>query len=90
MKYALVENNIVSNIIELNRQNEQYFPSAIYTGDIPVAIGDTYNNGNFYRNGNILKTSLEVMSAEISDLTAQLGEAVNEIYNNDMEVINNV
>ena len=90
MRYALIENNIVSNIIELDKQNEQYFPSAVYTGDIPVGIGDAYIDGKFYRNGNILKTPLETASAEINDLTAQLGKAVNEIYNNDMEVINNV
>ena len=90
MRYALIENKIVSNIIELDRQNEQYFPSAVYTGDIPVGIGDTYTDGKFYRDGNILKTPLEAASAEINDLTTQLADAVEMIYNNDMEVINNV
>lgn len=42
MRYALVENGVVTNIIELDKRNEQFFPSAVYTGDKPVGMGDTY------------------------------------------------
>ena len=42
MRYALVENGVVTNIIEMDKRNEQFFPSAVYTGDRPVGMGDTY------------------------------------------------
>ena len=47
MRYALVENGVVTNIIEMDKRNEQFFPSAVYTGDRPVGMGDTYTEGKF-------------------------------------------
>lgn len=38
MRYALIENGVVTNIIEMDKRNEQFFPSAVYTGDRPVGI----------------------------------------------------
>ena len=87
MRYALVENGVVTNIIEMDKRNEQYFPSAVYTGDRPVSIGDTYTDGKFYRNGIEVLTELEEANNEIDSLTQQLGEAVEQIYQADMEVI---
>ena len=77
----------VTNIIEMDKRNEQYFPSAIYTGDRPVGIGDTYTDGKFYRNGVEVVTELEEANNEVDSLTQQLGEAVETIYQADMEVI---
>ena len=51
MRYALVENGVVTNIIEMDKRNEQFFPTAVYTGDRPVGMGDTYTEGKFYRDG---------------------------------------
>ena len=87
MRYALVENGAVTNIIEIDKRNEQYFPSAVYTGDRPVGIGDTYNNGKFYRDGVEVLTALEEANNEIDSLTQQLGEAVEQIYQADMNTI---
>lgn len=87
MRYALVENGTVTNIIEMDKRNEQFFPSAVYTGDRPVGIGDTYADGKFYRNGKEVLTVLEEANNEIDNLTQQLGEAVEQIYQSDMEVI---
>lgn len=87
MRYALVENGAVINIIEMDKRNEQYFPSAVYTGDRPVGIGDTYTNGKFYRNGVEVLTELEEANNEIDSLTQQLGEAVEQIYQADMNTI---
>lgn len=57
MRYALVKDDIVVNIIWLYSGNKSDFPNAIPCEDIPVAIGDTYLDGIFYRN------SKEVLSA---------------------------
>lgn len=87
MRYAMVIEGKVTNIIEMNKRNEQYFPSAVYTGDKPVGIGDTYTDGKFYRDGKEVLTALEEANNEIDSLTQQLGEAVEAIYQADMNTI---
>lgn len=87
--YALVENGIVTNVIWLAANNAPEFPNAIELVDLPVTIGDTYVDGKFYRNSKEVKTTLTLVSEENSELTTLLGEAVQETYNADLEVINN-
>lgn len=87
MRYAMVIEGKVTNIIEMNKRNEQYFPSAVYTDDKPVGIGDTYTDGKFYRDGKEVLTALEEANNEIDSLTQQLGEAVEAIYQADMNTI---
>lgn len=88
--YALVEGGVVTNVIWLASENASEFPGAIELGDIPVVIGDTYSDGRFFRNGSEVKTQLDVANEENTEITNLLGEAVQETYNSDMEVINNV
>ena len=83
MRYALVENGVVTNIIEMDKRNEQFFPSAVYTGDRPVYTAE----GKFYRDGKEVLTALEEANNEIDSLTQQLGEAVETIYQADMDTI---
>lgn len=87
MRYAMVTEGKVTNIIEMDKRSEQHFTSAVYTGDRPVGIGDTYTNGKFYRDGKEVLTALEEANNEIDSLTQQLGEVVEQIYQSDMEVI---
>lgn len=87
MRYAMVIEGKVTNIIEMDKRNEQYFPSAVYTGDRPVGIGDTYTDGKFYRDGKEVFTAFEEANNEIDSLTQQLGEAVEQIYQADMNTI---
>ena len=63
-RYALVEDGIVTNIISLDSRNASDFPNAIKTADRPVAIGDTYTDGKFYRNGEEVLTALEAAHLE--------------------------
>ena len=51
MNYALIKNGIVTNIIYLHPMNADEFPNAVEIGDLPVAIGDSYAEGKFYRDG---------------------------------------
>lgn len=48
MRAAVVENGVVTNIIIIS---DGYDGNAIPTGDIPVAIGDTYDGTDFWRDG---------------------------------------
>lgn len=74
MRYALVENGVVTNIIEMDKRNEQFFPSAVYTGDRPVGISDTYTDGKFYRDGVEVLTPMEQAQAEMAEYKAALYE----------------
>lgn len=55
MNYALIENGVVTNIIWLSPNNAKDFPNAVYYGDIPVGVGDSYIDGKFYRDGKEVK-----------------------------------
>ncbi|HPJ03125.1 MAG TPA: hypothetical protein PKU80_09825 [Candidatus Limiplasma sp.] len=52
MDYAIIENGVVVNIISLNDTNAFEFPNAVCVDTIPVAIGDTHTNGQFYGDDN--------------------------------------
>lgn len=66
MNYALINNNIVENIIWLYPENISEFPNAIYIGDRSVSIGDTYIDGKFYRDGVEILTPLEDAERKIA------------------------
>lgn len=63
MIYAIIENNIVSNIISLLRWNEGDFPNAIRCDEIYVSIGDSYNEeeNRFYHNGEPIFSKDEII-----------------------------
>lgn len=68
MNYAVVENGTVTNIIWLYPGNASDFPSAVPCGDLPVAIGDTYDGEHFYRGGEKLDSPLAVAQQEAQTL----------------------
>ena len=72
MNYALIENSIVTNLIWLYPGNTGDFPNAVPCGDYPVAIGDTYTDGVFYRDGERLLTPVEQAHAENADMQEAL------------------
>ena len=74
MRYALIDNGIVSNVIVLNDRNASDFPTAVKLGDRPVAIGDNYADGKFYREGVEVLTPMEQAQAEITEYKAALNE----------------
>lgn len=74
MNYALIENGIVTNVIWLYSGNEKEFPNAVALKDVPAGIGDTYEDGVFYRNGEKVLTALEVVKAELSEANATIAE----------------
>lgn len=74
MRYAMVTDGIVTNIIALNDRNASDFPAAVKLGDRPVGIGDTYTDGKFYRDGVEVLTPLEAAQAEIETYKSALNE----------------
>ena len=74
MNYAVIENGMVSNLIWLHPMNASEFSEAVSIGDIPVQIGDTYEDGVFYRDGEKVLAAEEVAQAEMSDMREALAE----------------
>lgn len=64
MNYALIENGIVTNIIWLYETNAEEFPSAVKLGERQVEIGDTYEDGKFFREGTEVLTAEEAAQLE--------------------------
>ena len=59
MRYAIVTGGEVTNVIVLRETNAGDFPGAVALHDRPVGIGDTYQDGKFYRGGQGVLTSQE-------------------------------
>lgn len=57
MRYAIVTDGTVTNVIEL--RPSVTWPGAVALGDRPVGIGDTYSEGKFYRDGAEVLTAQE-------------------------------
>lgn len=76
MKYAIIENGVVTNTIVLLPYNAAEFPNAVDTGERPVQIGDTYENGKFYRNGAEVHTEIEEKDITIDRMNYAGAEAM--------------
>ena len=76
MNFAIVGNGIVTNLIWLHPGNAADFPGAVPLGDVPAAIGDTYADGVFYRDGDRVLSVAEQL-AEVQAALAELEEALN-------------
>ena len=70
--YALVENGIVTNVMVMYPPSAEEFEGVVPCGDLPVAIGDTYVDGKFYRDGKLLKSHLDVAIENMEDMQAAL------------------
>ena len=78
MRYAIITGSIVSNIIQLNDRNAGDFPQAVKLGDRPVGIGDSYQDGKFFRDGKEVLTTDEenaLLRAALKTLGVETEEA---------------
>lgn len=81
MNYALIENGVVTNIIWLHPGNVNEFPNAVSVNDRPVAIGDTWDGTDFFRNGEKVLTAAELAqkeNQEMKEALALLGVTMDE------------
>lgn len=80
MNYALIRDGVVRNIIYLHPMNADEFLYAVPIDDLMVQIGDTYEGGKFYHNGEEVRSRLYVTEAEIAAIKdtaiAEVEEAV--------------
>lgn len=74
MKYAYIEEGVVTNIIWLNPQNESEFPSAVRSDNLAICIGDTYEDGAFYRNGELILTTEDLLIKQNSEKDIAIAE----------------
>lgn len=70
---ARIKNGLVMNI-EWCSDKQAQTESLISLADRPVAIGDTYDGTDFYRDGEMVLTPMEEAQAEIEDMKAALNE----------------
>ena len=68
---ALINEGVVSNILWCSDNTEQT-EALIDIADRPVGIGDTYQDGKFYRDGMEVLTPLEAAVAELEDARVAL------------------
>ncbi len=83
MRYAIIQNGIVTNIIVLYPGNTGDFPGAVKIDEgRPVAIGDSYADGVFARGGAPVLTADEATIAELD--AALLDAEYNAIVGGDL------
>lgn len=70
---AVVDDGVVSNIIWCS-DSEPETDTIINPADHPVAIGDTYSGGKFYRGGVEVLTPLEEAQKQNAEYEAALSE----------------
>ena len=93
MKYAVVRNNTVDNIIECNGLTVQGLAKVmncmlIACENYAVAVGDTYDNGVFYRDGEPLERipSTDEKVAQLQSENAQLTAILNAMLGGEVSV----
>ncbi len=72
MRYAIITDGVVTNVIILYPGNAGDFPSAVPCGDVPVAIDDTWDGEHFYREGARVLSPVEQARKDAEDMQAAL------------------
>lgn len=72
MNYALIQDGVVTNLLWLYPANAHDFPDAVPVGDVPAAIGDTWDGEHFYRNGERVLTFAEQVQKDTEDMRSAL------------------
>lgn len=74
MRAAMIENGVVTNIIVIDA--DRYKGSAVQTGELPVAIGDTYDGTDFWHDGEKVVVPVADPNAEYIEALKILGVEV--------------
>lgn len=72
MNYAQIKDGIVVNVLSIRQAQAHEFPDCVPLDDIPAGIGDTYEDGKFYRDGVEVKSTAQQL-AEAQEILAILG-----------------
>lgn len=71
MRAAIIIDGVVTNIIIIDP--DRYTGTAVQTGELPVAIGDTYDGADFYRDGAKVEIPVEEPNTEYADALTIMG-----------------
>lgn len=72
MNYAKIKDGIVVNVLSIRRSQAHAFPDCVPLNEIPAGIGDTYEDGKFYRDGAEIKSAAQEL-AEAQEILGILG-----------------
>ncbi len=72
MRYAIITDGVVTNVIILYSGNAADFPTAVPCGDVPAAIDDTWDGEHFYREGALVLSPVEEVQKDAEDMEAAL------------------
>lgn len=72
MRYAVIEDGVVVNVIILYPGGAKSFPGAVPCGDVPVAIDDTWDGEHFYREGARVLSPMEQAQKDAEDMQEAL------------------
>lgn len=93
---AKIENNIVINLEWCSDDAPETNELKSYTG-YSIAIGDTFNDGKFYRNGEEILSDAEIFWEQIIKLkdeniklVSALGEIVEATYEEDAKIMEDI
>lgn len=75
---AVITDGVVTNMIWCS-DTEEGSETLLSTDERPVGVGDTYEDGKFYRDGVEVLTPLEEAQKQLQDLQAQL-DGLTEAY----------
>jgi hypothetical protein len=72
MRYAQIKDGKVVNVLSIRQSQACEFPDCVPMYDIPAGIGDTYEDGRFYRDGVDVKSTAQEL-AEAQEILRILG-----------------
>ena len=82
---ALLESGVVTNLLWCS-DGEPETQVLIDCGELGVAIGDSYSDGAFYRDGEKLLTAYERLEMQTAELLGTMAAMVEEVYESDLTV----
>ena len=86
MRYALIVDGKIDNIIHLEERNVSDFPNAVFCEEYPVSEGDDYVDGKFYKDGKEVLTYQAQYNKDLRTLAEGL-EALKE-YKENLIILN--
>ena len=86
MNFAVIQNDIVIAVIGMFPTNWMQFQEVVPV-PLNIEIGDKYIMGRFYRNNILVPTPEEILEEAH---TKEIANLIEIIYQNDLEVIENV
>ena len=83
---VLLEDNVIANLLWCSNSEEET-DTLKEVGDYELHIGDTFQDGKWYRDGSELLTPLEEAELKAAEYYSSLTELVEEVYQSDMEMM---